>query len=158
MRLPPAVADGARVRIPGKGHAGIRGGRPGDLLIDVSVEQHPVYRREGDELHIAVPIAVHEAALGARVDVPTLSEPVRLRIPPGTPSGRKLRLQGHGIPASPGSGQNAGDLIAEVQIVLPAVRDEKSKELLREFGRLNDADVRGHLFGGAGGAALAGRN
>ena len=156
--LRPGTEDGDRMAVPGRGNAGARGGPAGDLYITINVADHPFFRRAGRDLELTLPLAVHEAALGARVDVPTLAEPIRLRIPPGTPSGRKLRIQGHGIPASPGSGQNAGDLIAEIQIVLPSVRDEKSKELLREFGRLNDADVRGHLFGGAGGDALAGRN
>jgi len=90
---------------------------------------------------------VHEAALGARVDVPTLDEPVRLRIPAGTPSGRTFRIRGAGVPAPAGAPpEAAGDLIVEIQIVLPPIRDERSRELLREFGRINGEDVRNHLF------------
>jgi molecular chaperone DnaJ len=91
-------------------------------------------------------VAIHEAVLGARVDVPTLDGPVRLRIPPGTASGQRLRLRGRGVPPVAGVAAEAGDLIVEVQIVLPPVQDERSRELLREFGRLNDADVRAGLF------------
>ena len=81
-------------------------------------------------------------------DVPVLTDGgVTLRIPPGTPSGQRLRIRGEGLPADPANGLEAGDLVAEVQIVLPSIRDERSRELLREFGRLNDADVRAHLFG-----------
>jgi molecular chaperone DnaJ len=158
LGLRPGTEDGDRMAVPGRGNAGSRGGPAGDLYITINVSSHPFFRRAGRDLELTLPLAVHEAALGARVDVPTLTEPVRLRIPPGTPSGRRLRIRGHGIPASPGSGEDPGDLIAEIQIVLPSVRDEKSKELLREFGRLNDADVRSHLFGGERSDALAERN
>jgi molecular chaperone DnaJ len=139
VRIPPAVTDGARVRISGKGHAGVRGGRPGDLLIDVTVAEHPVYRREGDELHMIVPIAVHEAGLGAKFDIETPDGPVRLRVPPGTQSGQRFRLRERGAPARNGG---RGDLVVEVRLKLPKLLDERSKELLREFGRINGESVR----------------
>lgn len=139
VRIPPAVTDGARVRIAGKGHAGVRGGAPGDLLIDVSVADHPVYRREGDELHMIVPIGLHEAGLGAKFDIDTPDGPVRLRIPPGTQSGQRFRLRDRGAPAKTGG---RGDLVVEVRLKLPKVLDERSKELLREFGRINSESVR----------------
>jgi molecular chaperone DnaJ len=139
VRIPAAVADGARVRIPGKGHAGVRGGAAGDLLIDVSVAEHPVYRRDGDELHMMVPIAVHEAALGAKIDIETPDGSVRLRVPPGTQSGQKFRLRDRGAPSR---GGQRGDLVVEVRMRLPKVLDERSKELLREFGRINGESVR----------------
>ncbi|HYB95985.1 MAG TPA: J domain-containing protein [Vicinamibacterales bacterium] len=139
VRIPPAVADGSRVRIPGKGHAGVRGGSPGDLLIDVSVAQHPIYRREGDELHMTVPIAVHEAALGAKFDIETPDGPVRLRVPPGTQSGQRFRFRDRGAPTR---GGRRGDLVVEVRMKLPKVLDERSRELLREFGRINGESVR----------------
>jgi molecular chaperone DnaJ len=140
VRIPPSVADGARVRITAKGHAGVRGGAPGDLLIDVSVAEHPVFRREGDELHMIVPIAIHEAALGAKIDIETPDGAVRLRVPPGTQSGQRFRLRDRGFPARQ-SGRK-GDLVAEVRMRLPKVIDERSKELLREFGRINGESVR----------------
>jgi len=139
VRIPAAVADGARVRIAAKGHAGVRGGAPGDLLIDISVAEHPVFRREGDELHMIVPIAIHEAALGAKIDIETPDGAVRLRVPPGTQSGQRFRMRERGFPARHGQ---AGDLVVEVRMRLPKVIDERSKELLREFGRINGESVR----------------
>ena len=139
VRIPAAVADGARVRIPAKGHAGVRGGAPGDLLMDVTVTEHPVYRREGDELHMTVPIAVHEAALGAKFDIETPDGSVRLRVPPATQSGQRFRLRDRGAPSKNGQ---RGDLVVEVRMKLPKVLDERSKELLREFGRINGESVR----------------
>ncbi len=139
VRLPAAVADGARVRVPGKGHVGVRGGAPGDLLIDVAVAPHPVYRREGDELQMTVPIAVHEAALGAKIEIDTPDGSARLRVPPGTQSGQKFRLRDRGAPSRNG---RRGDLVVEVRLRLPKILDERSKELLREFGRINGESVR----------------
>jgi molecular chaperone DnaJ len=153
VRTPPGIESGARLVVPARGHAGARRGPAGELYVTVAVAPHRFFRREGRDLHLRLPVAVHEAALGARVDVPTLDGPIRLRIPPGTPSGRRLRLAGRGVPegvAAGGAPVPAGDLIVEVQIVLPPVRDERSRELLREFGRLNSADVRQHLFEGEG--------
>ena len=143
VQIPPGLADGARVRVPGKGHAGRNGGEAGDLFVTVRVEPHPLFRREGDDLHLVVPVAVHEAALGARVDVPSLEGTARLRVPPGTQSGQRFRLRERGAP-SPRDGRR-GDLVIEVRLVLPKMLDERSKELLREFGRLNAEDVRGEL-------------
>jgi molecular chaperone DnaJ len=142
VRLPPGVSDGARLRVPEKGHAGHRTGRSGDLYVDVQVQPHPVLRREGDDLVIAVPVAVHEAMLGARISVPTLDGNVSLRVPPGTQAGRRFRITGRGAPARAGG---RGDLIVEVKVVLPALVDERSRELMREFGRLNTEDVRRDL-------------
>ncbi len=143
VRIPAGVADGARVRVPEKGHAGRRGGRPGDLYIAVQVAPHPFFGREGDDLHLTVPVAIHEAALGAKIEVPTLDGRARLRIPPGTQSGQRFRLRGRGLP-SPRDGR-PGDLVVEVRLVLPKLLDERSKELLREFGRLNPENVRKDL-------------
>ena len=141
--VPAGVADGDHLRIPGKGHAGRNGGRSGDLYVTVHVEPHRVFRREGEHLHLQVPLAVHEAVLGARVDVPTLDAPVKLRIPPGTHAGQRFRLSGRGFPTPAGA---RGDLIVETVLVLPPVIDERSKELMREFGRLNQDDVRRDLM------------
>jgi molecular chaperone DnaJ len=136
--VPAGLADGARVRIPGKGHEGRAGGEPGDLFITVRVEAHPLFRREGDDLHIAVPIAVHEAALGAKVEVPVPDGHARLRVPPGTQSGQRFRLRERGAPSARDG--RRGDLVVEVRIALPKLLDERSKELLREFGKINAAD------------------
>jgi molecular chaperone DnaJ len=143
INVPAGLADGARIRVPGKGHAGRHGGGPGDLYLTVHVEAHPLFRREGDDLHLIVPVAVHEAALGAKIDVPGLDGPARLRVPPGTQSGQRFRMREQGMP-SPRDGRR-GDLIVEVKLVLPKMLDERSKELLREFGKIHAEDVRQDL-------------
>ena len=144
MRVPPGLADGARIRVPGKGHVGTqrrRARRP--LHLGRRCSRTPLFRREGDDLHLVVPIAIHEAALGAKIDVPSLDGPARLRVPPGTQSGQRFRLRERGAP-SPRDGRR-GDLVVEVRLVLPRLLDERSKELLREFGRINGEDVRKDL-------------
>jgi molecular chaperone DnaJ len=140
LDVPAGLADGARLRVPGKGHLGRRGGESGDLYVTAHVEPHPLYRREGDDLHLLVPVAVHEAALGARLDVPAPEGKARLRVPPGTQSGQRFRLKERGMP-SPQTGRR-GDLVVEVRLMLPKVLDERSRELLREFGRINGENVR----------------
>jgi molecular chaperone DnaJ len=135
VRIPAGMADGARIRVPEKGNAGERRGRPGDLFITVQVEPHETFRREGDDLHTTVAIGVHEAALGAKIDVPAPDGTARLRVPPGTQTGQRFHLRGRGAP-SPRNGER-GDLVVEVRIVLPKMLDERSKELLREFGKIN---------------------
>jgi molecular chaperone DnaJ len=145
VRIPPGVADGDRIRIAGRGNAGIRGGPPGDLNITVHVAPHPTLRREGDDLHVIVPIAIHEAALGARIDIPTPDGGAKLRVPPGTQSGQRFRLRDRGA-ASTRDGRR-GDLVVEVRLMLPKLLDERSKELLREFGRINGENVREHAQG-----------
>jgi molecular chaperone DnaJ len=144
ISVPAGLGDGARIRIPGKGNVGRNGGDSGDLYITVHVSPHPLFRREGDDLHLVVPIAVHEAALGARFEVPAIDGRARVRVPPGTQSGQRFRLRERGAP-SPRDGRR-GDLVVEVRVVLPRLLDERSKELLREFGRLNDEDVRAELM------------
>lgn len=141
--LPAGLTDGARVRVAGKGHAGVHGGAPGDLYITVDVEPHPTFRREGDDIHMSIPVAVHEAALGAKIEVPSIDGPVRLRIPPNTQSGQRFRLRERGAPSARDG--RRGDLVIEVRLVLPKILDERSKELLREFGRINAGDVRQEL-------------
>jgi molecular chaperone DnaJ len=141
--VPPGLADGARIRVAGKGHVGRNGGETGDLNIDVTVRAHPLFERDGDDLHLTVPVAVHEAALGAKIEVPSPDGPARVRVPPGTQSGQRFRVRERGMP-SPRDGRR-GDLVVEVQVVLPKLLDERSKELLREFGRINAADVREQL-------------
>jgi molecular chaperone DnaJ len=140
LQMPAGITDGTRIRVPGKGSSGRRGGATGDLYVTVAVDPHPLFRREGDDLHLVVPVAVHEAALGARVEVPTIGGSARLRIPPGTQSGQRFRLRGRGAP-SPQGGE-PGDLLVEARIVLPRVLDERSKELIRELRRIHTEDVR----------------
>jgi len=144
IQVPAGVADGARMRVPGKGHVGRGGGAAGDLYITATVGAHRLFVRDGDDLQLEVPISVSEAVLGATFDVPAVDDRVTLRIPPGTSSGQQFRIKGQGAP-SPRTGER-GDLIVTVTLSLPRVTDETSKELLREFGRLNSADMRGDLF------------
>lgn len=145
VRIPPGIADGERVRVASKGNAGLRGGPAGDLFITVHVHPHPLFQREGDDLHLVVPIAIHEAALGARVDVSTPTGGARLRVPPGTQSGQRFRLRDRGAPSARDG--RRGDLVVEVRLMLPKLLDERSKELLREFGRINGENVREPLQG-----------
>jgi molecular chaperone DnaJ len=140
VRIPAGIADGDRVRVSGKGNAGGSGGPAGDLYITVRVAPHPVLRRDGDDLHMVVPVAVHEAALGARVEISTPDGPARLRVPPGTQSGQRFRLRERGAHSTRGAAR--GDLVVEVRLVLPRILDERSKDLLREFGRINGENVR----------------
>ncbi len=145
VRIPPGVDTGSRVRVAGKGNAGVSGGAPGDLLIVTEVEPHPVFERKGDNIYVKVPVTATEATLGAKVEVPTIDGPTTIKIPPGTPSGQKLRLRGKGAPSLRGAGGLRGDEFVEVQVVVPRVADERSKEILREFARLNPDDPRRDL-------------
>ena len=150
VRVPAGVHDGAQLRVAERGHAGTHGARSGDVYIHVKVQPHPALRREHDDLHLVVPIAIHEAALGARIEVPSFDGPVRLRIPPGTQGGQRFRVSGRGAPSRSGQGfagqtEGRGDLWIEIRIVLPPIADERSKELMKEFARLNPSDVRAAL-------------
>jgi molecular chaperone DnaJ len=146
ITVPGGLADGARIRVAGMGHAGRGLGEHGDLHVTVRVEPHALFRREGDDLHLVVPVAVHEAALGAKIEVPSLEGHARLRVPPGTQSGQRFRLRERGVPSP--LEHRRGDLVVEVRLVLPRLLDERSKELLREFGRINADDVRRDLVKG----------
>lgn len=132
VAVPPGVAEGARLRVADKGHAGRHGGRHGDLYVTVHVQPHAVFRRQGDDLVVVLAIGVHDAVLGARVDVASLEGPVKLRIPPGTQAGQRFRLRERGVPAPSGR----GDLLVEIRIVLPEIVDERGKALMREFAKL----------------------
>jgi molecular chaperone DnaJ len=145
VRIKPGTRDGQRIRIPGKGNAGAHGGPAGDLYIIVRTGDHPVFHREGDDIHITVPVTVTEAALGAKIEVPTIDGRALLRIPPGTQSGQKLRMREKGVPSATKEGVR-GDEIVEVKIVVSHVRDERSKEILRELAKLNSEDPRAELW------------
>jgi molecular chaperone DnaJ len=140
--VPPGVPDGVRLRIAEAGHTGRFGGRNGDLYVTIHVQPHPIFRRDGDDLHVQVPVALHEAVLGARIEVPSPDGPFKLHVPGGTQAGQQFRLRGRGMPTAAGG---RGDLVVEARLVLPAEVDERSKELIREFGRLNGGDVRRDL-------------
>ena len=140
VAIPPGVEDGTRLRVTGKGEAGRRGGGAGDLYLQIQVEADPRFERRGANLYHKLPISFTEAALGAKVGIPTPEGHSTIKIPPGTQSGSKLRLKGQGMPI-PRSEQR-GDLFAEIQVVTPLIQDERSKELLRELGEINDAAIR----------------
>lgn len=135
VRIPPGVSDGGRLRIPGKGGEGRNGGAPGDLWIQVRVEPHPVFRREGSDLEFDLPITLAEAVSGARVEVPTLDSKATLTIPPGTSSHSRLRLRGQGVPASRTTA--AGDLYARIKIVVPKDAGPKLEQALLELAEEN---------------------
>ncbi len=145
VRIPAGVNNGSRVRVPGKGNAGLNGGARGDLFIVTEVESHPLFDRRGDNIYIKVPVTITEAALGAKVEVPTIDGSSVIRIPPGTQSGQTLRLRDQGAPSLRRTGLR-GDQFIEVQVVVPSVADERTKELLRELGRLNPGDPREALL------------
>jgi len=140
VRIPPGVANGYRMRVPGKGNTGRAGGPPGDLYLILSVRPHEFFRREGNDIVCTVPITVTEAALGTKIEVPSIDGKALLRIPPGTQSGQKFRLRGKGAPSL--RGELKGNQIVEVRVIVPRVADERSKEILRELARLNPENPR----------------
>ncbi len=141
VNIPAGVEDGTRLRVAGKGEAGRRGGGPGDLYLQIQVEPDPRFERRGPNLYLKLPVSFTEAALGAKVEIPTPEGTTTIRIPPGTQSGAKLRVKGQGMPL-PKAADQRGDLFAEVQVRTPAIADERSKALLRELAELNDLDIR----------------
>jgi molecular chaperone DnaJ len=143
VRIPPGVDNGSRVRVAGKGSAGRSGGSAGDLYIVTDVEAHPYFERKGDNIYVKLPVTVTEAALGAKVEVPTLDGMTTIKIPPGTQSGQRLRLREKGAPSLRASAR--GDQFVEVQVMVPHVADERTKEILRELARLNPEDPRKDL-------------
>lgn len=145
VRIPAGVHSGSRVRVPGHGNAGTHGAPPGDLYFITEVKPHPYFERRGDDLYTRVPITVTEAALGAKIEVPTLDGRSLLRVPPGTSSGQKLRLREKGVPSARRSGKR-GDLYVELQVVVPKPIDERVRNLLRELARLEPEDPRKDLF------------
>ena len=145
IRIKAGTRDGQRIRIAGKGNAGLRGGGVGDLYVIIRIGEHPLFRREGDDIYITVPVTAVEAALGSKIEVPTIDGRSMLKIPPGTQSGQKLRLREKGVPSAAQDGVR-GDEIVEVKITVPMPHDEKTKELLRELAKLNPEDPREELW------------
>jgi len=144
IRIPPGARDGSRLRVPGKGNAGTMGAPPGDLYITTKLEPHAFFRREGDNIEITVPIAIWEAALGAKIEVPTIDGRAALKIPPGTTNGQKFRLREKGVLNS--RTNQRGDQIVEVSLAAPDPRDERTRELLRELSKLQPEDPRAEIW------------
>jgi len=144
VKVPAGVDTGSRVRIPGKGNAGVLGGPPGDLYIVTNVSQHPYFKRQGDNIHCTVPITVPEAALGAKIEVPTVDGKALLKIPPGTQSGQKFRLRERGVISLRANGMR-GDQYVEVKITLPRVISEETKDLLVQYAKHNPENPRAEM-------------
>jgi molecular chaperone DnaJ len=141
IRIPAGVDTGSRVRIPKKGHGGRLGAPPGDLYIITNVGKHRFFTRKGDNIYVTVPVTVSEAALGARIEVPTVEGKAQLKIPPGTESGQKFRLRERGFPSLRNPNLR-GDQFVEVKITLPRVISEETKEILRQFEKANPENPR----------------
>ncbi len=148
VKIPAGVLDGQRIKLRGKGRPSPNGGPSGDLIVTVRVKPHPVFSRDGANLRVTVPVTFTEAALGANILVPTLGgEPVKLKIHPGIPNGRVLRIQGRGVD----SGNSRGDLLATIEVAVPAHLSEKAKKALQEFQEaMPDEDLRQDLLQKAG--------
>jgi molecular chaperone DnaJ len=146
-RIPAGVKDGQRIRLKGKGAAGENGGSPGDLLVTVHVRPHRLFSRKGDNLTLAVPVSFDEAALGAEIKVPTLGgSPVTLRLPPGTPNGRVMRVRGRGATRKDGS---KGDLLVTLEVLVPPTPDDAMREAIEAYRAARKGeDPRAGLFAG----------
>jgi len=142
VRIPKGATDGQRLRVPGKGAPG-QGGPAGDLYINIRLRPHELFKVTGHDLYLEVPIAPWEAALGASVDIPTLSGKVTLKVPPGSKAGQKLRVRGRGLPQP--KSEHHGDLYAVLQVVTPTSMSEREKELYRELASVSAFDPRGHF-------------
>lgn len=146
VRIPAGAQNGSRLRVAGKGNAGRMGGAPGDLYITTHVEEHPLFRREGDNIYLTVPVTVTEAGLGAKIEVPTIDGKTLLKVPPGTGNNQKFRLKERGV-MNTRKGVR-GDQIVQVSLTMPDVRDERTKELLRQMSDLYPEDLRKDLWEG----------
>ncbi|HEX8765743.1 MAG TPA: DnaJ C-terminal domain-containing protein, partial [Candidatus Acidoferrum sp.] len=144
VRIPAGVANGGRVRVPGKGNAGTMGAPAGDLYLRVVVRAHPFFERRGNDLYTKVPVTVSEATLGAKIEVPTIDGRALVKIPPGTNSGSTLRLREKGVPSARGGAR--GDQYVEVQVIVPKRTDERVRNLMKELDRIEPEDPRKDLF------------
>ena len=144
VKIPAGVDNASKVRISGKGNAGRNGGPDGDLIITIQVTAHKVFRRNGQDLEMTLPVTYAEAALGAKIEIPTLEGSSLFKIPPGTASGQKLRLKGKGI-VNPKTKEN-GDLYVEIKIVPPSTKDLKVRELIKEIEKISPYDPREEML------------
>jgi molecular chaperone DnaJ len=145
VRIPAGVTVGQRIRLKGRGGAGENGGAPGDLYVIVHVRPHPVFGRKGDNLTLTAPVTFQEAALGAEIEVPTLNgAPVKLRLSPGTPNGRTLRVRGKGVSKRDG---NKGDLLVTVEVLVPSALNDEARAALNSYAEaVGSANPRAKLF------------
>jgi molecular chaperone DnaJ len=148
FKVPAGIKDGGKVKLRGRGQPSMNGGANGDLIVTVTVKPHPVFTRDGDNLRVSVPVTFVEAALGATIQVPTLGgDPVKLKVAPGTPNGRVLRVKGKGVVTE----KHQGDLLATVEIAVPSHLSHKAEEALKAFAaELPDEDPRAELLLKAG--------
>jgi molecular chaperone DnaJ len=145
VRIPPGARNGSRLRVPGKGNAGTMGAPPGDLYITTRVEEHPFFKREGDDIEITVPLAVWEAALGAKIEVPTIDGRTLLKIPHGTKNGQRFRMREKGVLNA--RNNRRGDQIVEVAITAPDPRDERTRKLLSDLAdQFKGEDPRAEMW------------
>jgi molecular chaperone DnaJ len=144
VRIPAGVRDGQKIKVRGKGRQSPNGGEPGDLIVKVKVKGHSVFTRDGANLRVTVPVSFIEAALGGTIAVPTLGgEPVKLRLAPGTPNGRVLRVPGKGVTGT----RTTGDLLATIEVVVPATLTDKAVKLIEDLAKeLPPVDVREDLM------------
>jgi molecular chaperone DnaJ len=148
VRIPAGVANSGRVRVPGKGNAGTMGAPAGDLYLAVVVKPHEFFERRGNDLYIEIPVTVSEATLGAKIEVPTIDGRALVRIPPGTNSGKTLRLKEKGVPSARNG--ERGDQYVEIQVVVPPPTDERVRNLMKELETVAPEDPRKDIFGKAG--------
>jgi curved DNA-binding protein len=142
VRIPRGVTDGQKLRVPGKGGHGLRGGRAGDLYLDIAVSPHKLFRADGRDLFVDLPLAPWEAVLGASIELPTPAGPVQLKVPPGTRAGQQLRLSGRGLARPDGV---AGNLFAIVHIAVPTVLDDPQRALFRQLAESSTFNPRAHF-------------
>jgi len=143
VKIPAGVDEGSRVRVAGKGAAGRGGGPPGDLYIVVRVRPHPLLERKGNDLYLDVPVTVSEAVMGASIGVPTPDGPVRVKVPPGSQSGKRLRIRAHGVPALKGGGR--GDLYIRLMVQVPVDGGEEVRDAVRKLDSGYGKDPRSEL-------------
>ena len=142
--IPPGLSDGQSLRLRGQGDAGWNGGPAGDALIEIAVAPHPFFRREGEDIHLDLPVTIAEAILGAKISVPTLAGTVQLTIPKHSEAGRRMRLRGRGIPAH--GGRPAGDFYATLKLLVGGVPDSALEAAMRVWGEAEHADPRAALL------------
>ena len=142
VRIPKGATNGQRLRLPGRGGKGLEGGRDGDLYLNIEVRPHPLFRVNGHDLYVDLPLAPWEAVLGGTVEVPTLGGPVHLKVPPNSRAGQKLRLAKRGLPRPKGA---EGDLYAIVHIVVPATTSERERELFKALAQGSTFNPRGRV-------------